>query len=71
MKPSEKSPEMNAFLDKYAMKAFGRSRTESINKNVCVDCGCTATNFEDSLSRKEYSISGLCQACQDKMFGEE
>ena len=26
--------------------------------------------FRDDLSRKEYSISGLCQDCQDKVFGE-
>lgn len=25
--------------------------------------------FRDDLSRKEYSISGLCQQCQDEMFG--
>ena len=25
--------------------------------------------FRDDLSRKEYSISGLCQDCQDKVFG--
>ena len=25
--------------------------------------------FRDDLSRKEYSISGLCQNCQDEVFG--
>ena len=25
--------------------------------------------FKDALSRTEYGISGLCQRCQDKMFG--
>lgn len=25
--------------------------------------------FKDALSKKEYSISGLCQDCQDKVFG--
>lgn len=29
----------------------------------------TAESFRDLLSRKEYSISGLCQACQDDIFG--
>lgn len=24
--------------------------------------------FKDTLSEKEYRISGLCQKCQDKMF---
>jgi len=27
-------------------------------------------DFRDELSLKEYKISGLCQACQDKTFGE-
>ena len=25
--------------------------------------------FRDDLSRKEYSISGMCQDCQDEVFG--
>ena len=27
-------------------------------------------DFRDSLSLKEYKISGLCQICQDSVFGE-
>lgn len=26
------------------------------------------TEFKDELSAKEYTISGLCQACQDDFF---
>jgi len=26
-------------------------------------------DFRDELSRKEFNISGLCQKCQDEMFG--
>jgi hypothetical protein len=25
--------------------------------------------FRDELSRKEFEISGLCQLCQDEIFG--
>jgi hypothetical protein len=25
--------------------------------------------FRDKLSAKEYGISGMCQTCQDKIFG--
>ncbi len=28
----------------------------------------SATTFNDDLSRREYVISGLCQACQDDLF---
>ena len=26
-------------------------------------------NFKDELSKREYKISGMCQTCQDKIFG--
>lgn len=64
MTPSEKSPEIESFLE----KSFGR--TTSIEGNKCVFCGGDATHFKDALSRREYAISGLCQKCQDQTFGE-
>jgi hypothetical protein len=49
-------------------------RIAAINDNVCVSppygCGQFATGFRDQTSRREFSISGLCQACQDSVFGE-
>lgn len=41
-------------------------------KGKCPFCGKTvnADEFRDELSLKEYHISGLCQECQDEMFGE-
>lgn len=68
MEPSPKSPEMTEFLDQLSQARFGRSRTESIRNNICVDCGKAATEFTNDISRKEYTISGLCQKCQDEIF---
>jgi hypothetical protein len=34
----------------------------------CVICKQKVTGFKDSLSEKEYGISGMCQECQDKTF---
>ena len=52
---------------------FGHDRRAVINSNRCVPkplgCGGPATEFRDELSRKEYTISGLCQKCQDSIFG--
>lgn len=48
---------------------FNRSRKESILRKTCVKCGGSAKVFKDKLSQKEYSISGLCQKCQDFIFG--
>jgi hypothetical protein len=68
-KPSDKSPEMENSLT----GMFGFDRRDNINKNVCcpapIGCGGPATEFEDDLSRKEYTISGLCQKCQNSVFG--
>ena len=46
---------------------------QSMDKACCAWCGKTGKHgcleFRDELSRKEYSISGFCQSCQDKTFG--
>jgi len=67
--PSRKSPEIVKFLDKYT------ERSRSIRTDVCIGhpfgCGRKATEFRDAISKKEFSISGLCQCCQDLLFGEE
>jgi hypothetical protein len=50
---------------------------------ICATCGRPATPiwdrsdgtrdvflFRDELSAREYTISGMCQACQDATFGD-
>lgn len=41
--------------------------------NRCSSCGLPIieTDFVDELSKKEYSISGMCQRCQDKAFRDD
>lgn len=65
MTPTKKSFKINQSLK----EMFGVDRTESITNDVCVFCSQPATEFRDELSRKEFSISGICQKCQDKVFG--
>lgn len=52
---------------------LGHDRRETIVQSVCVPapigCGQPATTFRDKLSEKEFTISGLCQQCQDNIFG--
>ena len=69
--PSEKSPEMTKAIDDLTEKFFGKSRSDSIREAVCVSCKNPATQFRDEISRKEFTISGLCQTCQDQIFGED
>jgi len=69
MKPSNKSPQVENDLT----NIFGFDRRDSIQQNVClpapIGCGKPATEFKDTISEKEFTISGFCQTCQDKVFG--
>ncbi len=42
---------------------------DRVINGVCTFCNITLDDFRDELSAKEYSISGMCQDCQDKVFG--
>jgi len=42
---------------------------DDIKNNVCPHCGAEITELRDASSEKEYTISGLCQDCQDRVFG--
>lgn len=48
-------------------------RREAIATATCalkpLGCGGPATEFRNEISRREYGISGLCQKCQDDVFG--
>lgn len=41
-----------------------------VQQGFCPMCQAAIdeSEFKDELSRKEFSISGLCQACQDRVF---
>ena len=67
--PIGKMPEAKRLLENITRGTFGRSRQDSIRKDICVACGGVATKFNDEISQKEYTISGLCQECQDGVFG--
>ena len=69
MKPSQKSPEVEDIIRR--SNPAGRDRRESISANICVWCGVpiSVAGFRDELSRREYTISGFCQECQDDAFG--
>lgn len=63
--PTKKAPEIDNLITGFV----GRSRVESIKADTCILCSKPAVEFKDDLSRKEYTISGMCQVCQDKTFG--
>ncbi len=61
--------ELEQTQDDMAVKLFGRSKVLAVAGNQCVKCGEFGNEFRDELSRKEFGISGLCQDCQDGIFG--
>ena len=63
--------ELENFKEDMAQDMFGRSARISKAGGQCVSCGEFNLEFRDELSRKEYGISGLCQCCQDNIFGVE
>ena len=64
-RPSSKKPKLDLFLSAIT----GKSREIQLASGLCMTCDEDATDFRDELSQKEYTISGMCQACQDKIFG--
>ena len=50
---------------------FWPGAADLVKSGRCTDCATEIKedNFRDELSKKEYSISGLCQKCQDEVFG--
>lgn len=62
-------PEPRNDLD--ALKRLFAPHPEAFDTpGMCATCGGDATTFRDVLSLKEYTISLMCQKCQDKIFGE-
>ena len=66
--PSNKSLDIENML----MGLYGKDRRQVILNKECMSCAVTdivEESFTDELSLREYHISGLCQTCQDAMFG--
>lgn len=55
--------------DKPVFRIFPEAK-KVIEVKKCPTCGKDIGEFRDSLSRREYEISGMCQECQDAVFGK-
>jgi hypothetical protein len=66
--PSEKAPQLDALFT----AVFGIDRKVSIQDKTCATCGedVQLDSLKSELSLKEFHISGMCQTCQDSVFGE-
>lgn len=64
MKATEKAAGIEALLTAIT----GRNRAESVANEICNWCEAPVEGFKDAISAKEYTISGMCQQCQDRTF---
>ena len=58
-------------MNEEILKTFGFNKElENIKQGLCPFCNekIDPEEFRDELSKKEYSMSKICQKCQDKMF---
>jgi hypothetical protein len=56
-------------IEQMLSKLTGVSRVGAVAEASCVTCSGEANFFRDTASQKEYTISGMCQLCQDSVFG--
>ena len=59
-------------MNKTIVKQFFPKAVENVEKGNCPTCGkkVEEKDFRDKLSKVEFRISGMCQNCQDKVFGK-
>ena len=65
--PEEKARE----IEKLLTDISGKDRMSVIKSgDQCTMCETPNMDFREKIDRLEYEISGLCQSCQDKVFGD-
>jgi hypothetical protein len=68
LEKAEKSDAIESILEGVS-KSLGTPRSVAFESSACVICSGPANAFRDTTSEKEYTISGMCQGCQDKIWG--
>lgn len=61
-------------MNEEIMRKFGFGvHVDKVKEGKCPFCAkeIVLTEFRNRISIKEYKISGLCQDCQDDMFGKD
>ncbi len=59
---------LQILVDLFSGPKYKASYTIAKAANTCILCGKPAQEFRDEFARLEYSISALCQRCQDESF---
>ena len=74
IEPTNKPPEIESSItkllgDRRATIKAGKCMGRQDDDSQCPTFGITVDSFRNYISLREYSISGLCQSCQDGVFG--
>jgi len=62
LQPATKSRSIEDLLNQLS------NRTDKIKSNACITCDTPDVMFTDTISETEYTISGMCQTCQNNFF---
>jgi len=58
--------DLQKFKDDLSRQLYGKTAKEAIATGRCIDCGqIAAYRCYSDAGRREYLISGLCEACFD------
>lgn len=60
-----------AFKELLSKTPEGQDILNDIKNKICPFCKQPISEFRDEISIQEYLISGLCQTCQDNIFGQD
>ena len=71
MSDKKRTPKMEEFVDDVSEKLFGLKQSEAKAAGICSMCHKDIGEFRNEISQIEFGISGLCQKCQDSMFGKD
>ena len=61
-------------MNKNLMRQYGFGKqVDAVEHSFCPTCQkpIVMEDFRNAISVKEYKISGMCQKCQDSIFGED
>jgi hypothetical protein len=65
---------MEKDMNKEIMKQAGFDKeVEKVEQGLCPTCSnpIDKSEFRNSISLQEFEISGMCQNCQDSIFGKD
>jgi hypothetical protein len=52
----------------FSRPTYGSDYARAKAQQTCIVCGRPAVRFRDPSARLEYTVSALCQQCQDQLF---